>query len=116
MKLQTTIIVAICALMLTSTSASGLTALNDYYEFLDTIVMKVYKPVIWYVIFFWSRSMTCSYLSSKAIDTFDVTTTYTDDEQLDLCTEGVKMYWEQFFYGGSVDNQPYDLSWSWTPS
>ena len=116
MKLQTTVLVALCALMLTSTSASGLTALNSYYQFLDTVVMKLYKPIIWYVIFYWSNSMACNLLTSKAIDAMGVTTTYTDEEQLDLCTTGVKMYWEQFFYGGAVSNQPYDLSWSWTPS
>ena len=41
--------------------------------------------------------------------------TMTPEDQQKLCLDGVKMYWEQFFYGGPIGNQPYDIGWGWTP-
>ncbi len=102
--------------LVTLASAFDLSFLDTPYEFLDTIVMKAYKPIIWYLIFGWAQSFGCDLLTSKVIDLFVTTDTLTDTEKTEICTTGVKMYWEQFYYGGSIDNQPYDLGWSWSPS
>lgn len=77
--------------------------------------MTFYKPLIWYMLIMWTQDMACSIIPDKLISLFSITTnTYTDAEMSTLCLEGVKMYWEQFFYGGAIGNQPYDLSWAWT--
>jgi hypothetical protein len=39
---------------MTFASALDLSFLDTPYEFLDTIVMKAYKPIIWYLIFGWA--------------------------------------------------------------
>jgi len=78
--------------------------------------MTFYKPLIWYLIIGWSENTLCDYLTTKVLDIFVTENTLTSSEQLSICTTGVEMYWEQFYYGGSIDNQPYDLSWAWTAS
>ncbi len=94
---------AVC-LLLTVAAGFDLSFLDTPYEFLDTIVMKAYKPIIWYLIFGWAKSFGCSYLTSTVLDLFVTSDTLTDSEKTTLCEDGVEMYWEQFYYGGSIDN------------
>lgn len=107
---------AVCMLLMSLTSALSLSALDTPYEFLDTIVMKAYKPIIWYIIIGWAQSLACSILTDTVVALFASTNTLTSAEQTTICKEGVEMYWEQFYYGGSISNQPYDLGWSWSAS
>lgn len=96
-------------------AAGTQTFLEKTYENLDVVVMTFYKPLIWWVLIKWTKGPACAFMVDKAITSMGITSnTLTADEQTTLCEEGVKMYWEQFFYGGAIGNQPYDLSWSWT--
>jgi len=96
--------------------AADLTFLNGPYEFLDEVVMTFYKPLIWYLILAPLQSTGCTMISAKLIPMLVSDDPLTDEESMVICKEGVKMYWEQFYYGGAIGNQPYDgMSWAWTP-
>lgn len=107
---------AMLALLIAPASAASMSFLDGPYEFLDKVVMSYYKPLIWWVVIAWSQNLACSILTDEVLNLFVTEDTLTDDEKTDLCLDGVKMYWEQFFYGGAIGNQPYDLSWAWSPS
>jgi len=85
------------------------------YEFLDKVVMKAYKPLIWYIVISWASPLGCSYILDNLLADFITSIDLTSEEQNTMCNDGVKMYWEQFFYGGPIGNQPYDLGWAWSP-
>lgn len=103
--------------MVQESQAADLSFLDGPYEFLDKLVMTFYKPLIWAAVLGWAQAPACNWLIENVISSFSVgTNTLTNDEQVTMCKEGVKQYWEQFYYGGPVGNQPYDLSWSWSPS
>jgi hypothetical protein len=104
--------------LVTETQAADLSFLDGPYEFLDEVVMTFYKPLIWLMIIAPLQSLACDVVTTQLIETLGtVATGMTDAEQTAMCKTGIKMYWEQFFYGGAVGNQPYSgLSWAWTPN
>jgi hypothetical protein len=102
--------------LLGQAEAADLTFLTTPYQLLDSIVMTFYKPLIWLVVIGWSQNFACSAILDTFIDSFITSNTLTDDEADELCKDGIKMYWEQFYYGGDVDNRPYDLGWDWEAS
>ena len=106
------------ATLVPETQAADLTFLNGPYEFLDEVVMTFYKPLIWILIIAPLQSLSCDVVASTLIEMLvPDNNPLTADEQDEICKEGVKMYWEQFFYGGAIGNQPYDgMSWAWSPS
>ena len=69
--------------------------------------MFVYKPLTWYILFMWTQNFACSALINPVFDIYGsalATNTLTSEEQTTICKTGVKKYWEQFFYGGPLEN------------
>ena len=112
------VLAAVAAVALVpETQAADLSFLDGPYEFLDEVVMFFYKPLIWAVVIGWAQAPACDIVLSMALDAFiSDSSTMSADDQDTYCKEGIKMYWEQFFYGGPVGNQPYQLGWAWSPS
>lgn len=104
------------AMMTPTAQAANLSFLDTPYEFLDEVVMTFYKPLIWVIVIGWSQSFACGYIMTQVLNAFVTEDTLTDTEKSDICSTGIEMYWEQFFYGGAIGNQPYDLAWSWSSS
>lgn len=110
------ILAAVAAIALVpETQAADLSWLDGPYEFLDEVVMIFYKPLIWYLIIAPLQGLACATLTPMLLDIIGVTNGLGDDATTDMCDKGVEMYWDQFFYGGAIGNQPYDLGWAWTP-
>ena len=116
MRTTTFTIACLAAVSLVSEAQAGLAFLETPYEFLDKVVMTFYKPLVWYAIISPMKSLACGTILTIITDMFVTNDTYTDAEKETLCHSGIEMYWEQFFYGGPIGNQPYDLAWAWTPS
>ena len=53
------IVAVIAAVAIVPETQAALTFLDGPYEFLDTIVMKFYKPLIWAAILGWAQTPAC---------------------------------------------------------
>ena len=117
MRTSTFTIACLAAVSLVPETQAALTFLETPYEFLDKVVMTFYKPMIWYAVISPMKSLACGFVMNTVLSMFVTNDTYTDAEKETMCHNGIEVYWEQFFYGGPIGNQPYpDMGWAWSPS
>lgn len=79
--MQKTFLATLAAVALVGQAdAMSVSFLDSPYEFLDSIVMKVYKPLIWYVVIGWSQNFACDYIIENFLTEFIENNDLTADE------------------------------------
>ena len=104
----------VLAILALTVSAGSLTFLESPYEFLDEVVMTFYKPLIWAILIAPLQNLACDTLTDPIVKMFASSNTLSSADQKTICLDGIKMIWENFYYGGPIGNKPYNFSWNWT--
>ena len=110
------IIALLAALCLVQQVSAGLTFMETPYDWLDQMIMPIWKPLVNLIVVSWAQNIVCGSYVDLMLDAIDATTTMTDDESSTFCKDGISNFMDSYFYGGTVDNKPNNFGWSWSPA
>lgn len=81
------------------------------FDGVDQIVMFVIKPMMKYGLLRLAKPIVCKQLLDYFFAMLGIKSGGSSEQNLKLCEEGMDMYFENFYFVGELDNQPYVLTY-----